>query len=140
MRIRTKISWIRATLVQSIFYGGFFGFFSQHCLICRPLGFYCVGGCWIEPRTVATLALAVRRSNHLARSYPNFGTIFVTTFEVSGGFLKAGTWVSDFTEASRNWILNFLRKKAVQNCENHQRKSTKLDFEELKKIFKILIS
>jgi hypothetical protein len=43
--------------------------------------------------------------------YADFGTIFVTTFEVSGGFLKAGTWVSDFTEASRNWILNFLRKK-----------------------------
>ncbi len=27
----------------------------------------------IEPRTVATLALTARRSNHLARSYPPLG-------------------------------------------------------------------
>ncbi len=36
----------------------------QHCFICRP---------WdpgIEPRTVTTLALAARRSNHSIRSHP----------------------------------------------------------------------
>ncbi len=32
---------------------------------------HCVGGCWIEPRTVATTTLAVRRSNHSARSHPH---------------------------------------------------------------------
>ncbi len=33
--------------------------------------FHCVGGCHgIEPRTVATSALAVRHSNHSARSHP----------------------------------------------------------------------
>jgi hypothetical protein len=31
------------------------------------LRFPCVGGCRIEPKTVATTALAVRRSNHSAR-------------------------------------------------------------------------
>ncbi len=30
--------------------------------------FHCVGGCWIEPRTVAPWALGVRHSNHSARS------------------------------------------------------------------------
>ncbi len=30
---------------------------------------FTVGGCWIAPRTVATLALAVKQSNHSARSH-----------------------------------------------------------------------
>ncbi len=40
-----------------------------------PLRFHCVEGCWdsrMEPRTVPTSALAVRRSNHSARSHPFF--------------------------------------------------------------------
>jgi hypothetical protein len=36
-----------------------------------PLTFHCVGGCWDQPRTVATLALAVRCANHLAGSHPH---------------------------------------------------------------------
>jgi hypothetical protein len=36
-----------------------------------PLRFPCVGDAGIEPRTVATLALAVRRSNNSARSHPH---------------------------------------------------------------------
>ncbi len=52
----------------------FFGFFLfmyyiQHCFICRPSGSTVSEDAGIEPRTVATMALAVRRSNHLARSH-----------------------------------------------------------------------
>jgi len=34
------------------------------------LRFRCVGGCGIEPRTVSTVALTVRRIYHLARPHP----------------------------------------------------------------------
>jgi hypothetical protein len=46
--------------------GGIFSFFSynsQHCFICRPSDSTVLTGAGIEPRTVATGALAVRRSN-----------------------------------------------------------------------------
>ncbi len=49
------------------FFGGFFLFFSyyiQHCFICRPSDSTVPTDAEIEPRTVATGALAVRRSNH----------------------------------------------------------------------------
>ncbi len=36
-----------------------------------PLTFHCVGGCWDRTQTVATLALAVRRSSYSARSHPH---------------------------------------------------------------------
>ncbi len=55
--------------------GGFFGFFlfvyvSQTCFICRPSDSTLSEDARIEPRTVATLSLTARRSNHLARSHP----------------------------------------------------------------------
>ncbi len=53
--------------------GGFFSFFMyviQHCFICRPSDSTVSEEAGIEPRTVATLALTDRRSNHLARSHP----------------------------------------------------------------------
>jgi hypothetical protein len=48
-------------------------FYIQHCFIRRPLSW--IPPCWrmiawIEPRTVATLAMAVRRFNHSSRSNP----------------------------------------------------------------------
>jgi hypothetical protein len=49
------------------FIRGIFGFLDvlySTLLHLPPLTFHCVGGCWIELRTVATLALAVRHSNH----------------------------------------------------------------------------
>jgi hypothetical protein len=49
------------------FFGGFFLFFScyiQHCFICRPSDYTVPTDAGIEPRTVATGALTVRRSNH----------------------------------------------------------------------------
>jgi hypothetical protein len=42
----------------------------QHCFIYRPSDSTESEDAGIEPRTVAIIALAVRRSNHLAKSYP----------------------------------------------------------------------
>ncbi len=43
---------------------GFFLHFIQHCFICRPSDSTVSEDAEIEPRTFATTALAVRRSNH----------------------------------------------------------------------------
>jgi hypothetical protein len=43
----------------------------QHCFICRPSDSTVSEDAGIEPRTVATTALAVRRSNHSALSHPH---------------------------------------------------------------------
>ncbi len=52
--------------------GGIFSFFCmffiQHCFICRPSDSTVPEDAGIEPRTVATFALAVKRSNHAAIS------------------------------------------------------------------------
>jgi hypothetical protein len=42
----------------------FWGYFIQHCFICRPSDSTVPMDAGIEPRAVATVALAVRRSNH----------------------------------------------------------------------------
>jgi hypothetical protein len=47
---------------RGIFY--FFSYYIQHCFICRPSNFIVLTDARIEPRTVATCASAVRRSNH----------------------------------------------------------------------------
>ncbi len=44
--------------------------FIQHCFICHPLNYTVSEDAGLEPRTVATLALTVRRSNLSARSHP----------------------------------------------------------------------
>ncbi len=44
-------------------------YFIQHCFVCRPSDFSVSEGGGIEPRTIASLALAVRRSNHSVRSH-----------------------------------------------------------------------
>jgi hypothetical protein len=48
-------------------------YFIQHCFICRPSDSTVLKDAGIEPRTVAALALAVRRSNHPARFHPLLG-------------------------------------------------------------------
>ncbi len=53
--------------IQGIFH---IRYFIQHCFICRPSDSTASEEAGIEPRTVATLALAARRSNHSARSHP----------------------------------------------------------------------
>jgi hypothetical protein len=46
----------------------FSGYFLQQCFICRPTDFTVPEDAGVEPRTdtVATLALAIRRSNQMA--------------------------------------------------------------------------
>ncbi len=55
-------------LVEFFFFGGgtflFFSYYIQHCFIFRPSDSTVPTDAGIEPRTVATSALAVRRSNH----------------------------------------------------------------------------
>ncbi len=46
-----------------------FMYFIQHCYICRPSDSTVSEDAGIEPRTVVTLALAVRHSNPSARSH-----------------------------------------------------------------------
>jgi hypothetical protein len=52
-------------LKDNYFFGGFFifSYYIQHCFICRPSDSAVPTDAGIEPRTVATSALAVRRSN-----------------------------------------------------------------------------
>ncbi len=47
----------------------FFLYFMQHCFICRPSESTESEDAGIQPRTVATTALVVTRSNHSARSH-----------------------------------------------------------------------
>ena len=57
---------------------GFFVFFYvliQHYFICRQSDSTVSENAGIEPRTVATSALALRRPNHSARSHPQLGQI-----------------------------------------------------------------
>jgi len=53
------------------YFVGFHKFMSniQHCFICRPSDFSVLADARFEPRAVAELALAARRSNHKARSH-----------------------------------------------------------------------
>ncbi len=60
---------------SNIFWGDFFLFCLyniQYCFICRPSDSTVPTDAGIEPRTVATGALAVRHSNHWARSHPHW--------------------------------------------------------------------
>jgi hypothetical protein len=54
-------------------------YFVQHCFICRPSDSTVSEDAGIEPRTVATSAMAVRRSSHSATSHPRLGYISSTT-------------------------------------------------------------
>ena len=70
----------------NIFLGDFFSFVQyiiQHCFICRPSDSTVPTDAGIEPRTVATVALAVRRSNHQARSHPPLGQISSALGQIS---------------------------------------------------------
>jgi hypothetical protein len=67
-----------------------------------------------------------RLSEQLSESQAGFRT----TFEDTGGYQKAGISslkrvtgrkVSNFIEASRNFILDFLHTKTTENCEKHKR-------------------
>ncbi len=59
---------ITVALIFYIYFWGifylYFSYYIQHCFICRPSDSNVPTNAGIEPRTVATGALAVRRSNH----------------------------------------------------------------------------
>jgi hypothetical protein len=60
-------------IIIFFFSAGFFRIFKhfiQHCVICRPSDSTVPVNAGIEPRTVATTALTVRRFNHSAKSHP----------------------------------------------------------------------
>jgi hypothetical protein len=50
-------------------------YFIQHCFLGRPSDYTVSEDAEIEPRTVATSALAVRRSSHSAKSHPQNRTL-----------------------------------------------------------------
>jgi hypothetical protein len=58
------------TVLKEDFFSPFFMYSIQHCFICRPSDSTVSENAGFEPGTVATTALAVRRSDHLARSHP----------------------------------------------------------------------
>ncbi len=64
------------SLYRSIFLDDaiFIVYAIQHCFTCRPSDSTVSADAGIEPRTVVTSALAVRRFNHSARSHPQMTT------------------------------------------------------------------
>ena len=93
-----------------IFKAGFFLVLVQHCFIRRPSDSTVSEDAGIEPWTVATSALAVRRSNHSAnfihnstrfhphsaRSHPQFGQISSTFGDISS---TSNMWQANHTIA-----------------------------------------
>ncbi len=79
---------------QGEFFSFFCMYFIQHCFICRPSDSTVPEDPGIEPRTVATFALAVKRSNHAAISLMSM-IIYVHFFFVSGS--------CDLSHTSRHW-------------------------------------
>ncbi len=67
---RIHLIWIRKNKGGFFLDFFFFMYDIQHCFICRPSDSSVSEDAGIESRTVATIALAVRRSNHSARSHP----------------------------------------------------------------------
>jgi hypothetical protein len=63
-------------------------YFIQHCFcfICRPSDFTVSEDAGIEPRSVATLALAVRRCNHsaISHSHPPFNLTLCVNRHIRG--------------------------------------------------------
>jgi hypothetical protein len=77
----------------------------------------------------------------LSKQFSESQVGFGTTFKGTGGYQKAETsylkrvtegilkLVSDFIEASRNFILELRHKKTTENCENYKRSFMKYCFE-----------
>ncbi len=67
--------------------------FFQHCLICRPLDSTVSEDAGIGPRTVATFALAVRRSNHLAIDLIHILIVILLPIGLAGPVLENSSQV-----------------------------------------------
>jgi hypothetical protein len=71
--VAKKPQIFRETLKQGdflVFFLCMYRYFIQHCFICRPFESTVSEDAGIEPRTVATSALAVTRSSHSAACHP----------------------------------------------------------------------
>ncbi len=75
----------------------------QHCFM-PPLDSIVSEDAGIEPRTVATTALVVRRSNHSARSHPQWMGKAVRIGTWNFFALTYPLWVGDFENFCRNII------------------------------------
>jgi hypothetical protein len=98
-----------------------------------------LGDCVLVDFLLCTITfMASFRNNFQDRSSQ---AAFRTTFRVTGIYRKARTeqalkrvlegfsvLVSDFTEVSRIFFLEFLHKKTFKSCENHQRSFNKYCF------------
>jgi hypothetical protein len=62
-----KVSWLAAKLVKEDFC--YMLYFIQHCFVCRLVDSTVPEKSGFKPRTVVTLALTVRCSNHSSRSH-----------------------------------------------------------------------
>jgi hypothetical protein len=78
VRVRQDLTHVHQPVPLHTFkkyYNGDFRIFKSalySALLYMPLlRFHCVGGCWDRTQAVATLALAVRISNHSAGSHPH---------------------------------------------------------------------
>ncbi len=98
------------TLFFSLFFnrGIFWVYCIQHCFICRPSDSTVSEVAGIEPRTVATSALAVRRSNLSARSHLKLCLMY--PFLLWSGSLpstvvstRVGSWTGSTTWARGSW-------------------------------------
>jgi hypothetical protein len=65
-----KLLYSYILILKERFYFDFFLFMYDTASSAAPQIQLCVGGCWDRTQTVATTTLAVRRSNHSARSHP----------------------------------------------------------------------
>ncbi len=118
--------------------GGFFGFFLfmydiHHCFICRPSDSTVSKDAGIEPRTVATTALAVRRSNHSAGSHPHSARSHPS--EILSLSSQRGRYRTTRLQAYRvqeyglpsppSFKCNVLRKSLFEDCQNIPLRNTK---------------
>ncbi len=66
----------------------------QHCFICRPSDFTVSEDAGIESGTAATSALAVRLSNHLARSHPHLARSHPLNISYTSLIFSLGHWIT----------------------------------------------
>ncbi len=77
----------------------------QHCFICRPSDYTVSVNAGIEPRTVGTLALTTRRSNHSAKIHPRQLNI------------KCQNNDQNNDQKAKQWTADYLNCKASYQCQ-----------------------
>jgi hypothetical protein len=108
----------------------------QHCFICRPSDSTVSDFSGIELKTVATLALTARRSNHSAKSYPHYTYIlyfYLYIYIYKFGLENRWTWTQNDAEyllfIVQLFNLSFQASKVVLRKQRFQFQRTELLFE-----------